>query len=104
MGEYIEREAAVAISSYAEDEHPYKKLGTPETYSKYNEGWSDACDYIRGKMESTPGADVDPVKHGIWLKTIMDDYECSNCLYPMDYITPFCPRCGAKMDGKEESE
>ena len=97
MGEYIEREAAVAISSYAEDEHPYKKFGTPETYSKYNEGWSDACDYIRDKMESTPAADVAPVKHGKWIRTT-SDYECSNCQYPMDYITPYCPYCGAKMD------
>lgn len=55
-------------------------------------------------VENAPTLDVVPAAHGRWLKTIMDDYECSNCLYPMDYITPFCPRCGAKMDGEEESE
>lgn len=26
-----------------EDMYPYKKRGNPDSYSKYNEGWSDAC-------------------------------------------------------------
>lgn len=47
-------------------------------------------------IEATP-ADVAPVKHGKWNRTT-SDYECSNCQYPMDYITPYCPNCGAKMD------
>ena len=110
MGEYIEREAAVAISSYAEDEHPYKKFGTPETYSNYNEGWSDACDYIRGKMESTPGADVAPVKHGEWIGYQTNSfknsseglkrkfYRCSICRTANAIRVNYCPNCGAKMD------
>lgn len=50
-------------------------------------------------IEATP-ADVAPVKHGKWNRTT-SDYECSNCQYPMDYITPHCPYCGAKMDLEE---
>ena len=49
MAEHIERESAVAVATYAEDEHPYDKdPKKPETYSAYNEGWTDACDFIRG--------------------------------------------------------
>lgn len=72
MSEYIEREVAVAIASYAADEHPYKEAGKPETYSQYEEGWSDACDYIRGKLEDTPTVDAVAVvrckdcKHRVW--------------------------------------
>ena len=29
-----------------EDMHPYKQLGNRDSYSEYNEGWSDACDIL----------------------------------------------------------
>lgn len=34
----------------AEEIHPYKIQGQPDTYSKYNEGWSDAVDYIESRI------------------------------------------------------
>lgn len=58
MSDYISREAAVTIADYAADEHPYDKNPKQlETYSEYNQGWNDACDYIRGKLddEKPPG-------------------------------------------------
>jgi hypothetical protein len=33
-----------------EDQHPYKQAGNLDSYSKYNEGWSDACDVIRQSL------------------------------------------------------
>lgn len=33
-----------------EDMHPYKESGNQESYSKYNEGWSDACDLIEQRV------------------------------------------------------
>lgn len=52
MSEYIELNSAVCIADYAADEHPYsKEPGKPETYSDYNQGWNDACDYIRNRLE-----------------------------------------------------
>lgn len=27
-------------------EHPYKERGNRDSYSQYNEGWSDACDIL----------------------------------------------------------
>ena len=52
-------------------------------------------------IDSIAAANVTEVKHGKWNKTT-SDYECSNCEYPMDYITPFCPNCGARMDYETE--
>ena len=39
-----------------EKEHPYKVIGQPDTYSKYNEAWQDCIDRVigivkRGGME-----------------------------------------------------
>jgi len=33
------------------DLHPYREAGKPETYSKYNEGWSDALDLVQNVFE-----------------------------------------------------
>lgn len=48
-----------------------------------------------------PAADAAPVRYGEW---IADDYaynRCSVCGWEWDdreYVTPYCPNCGAKMD------
>lgn len=34
-----------------ESEHPYKIPGNPDSYCKYNEGWSDCIERIRGIIE-----------------------------------------------------
>lgn len=54
-------------------------------------------DYIK----CFPTVDVQEVRHGEWMP---DDYEynrCSECGYEHDtpeYVTPYCPGCGAKME------
>lgn len=66
MADYISRDDAVCIADYAVDEHPYDKdCARPETCSEYNQGWNDACDYIRDKMETAKPADVEPPKVGM---------------------------------------
>lgn len=117
MTDYISREAAVTIADYAADEHPYEKNSKQlETYSEYNQGWNDACDYIRDRLEREKPADVEPVRHGRW-EHKKNDYSvawCSKCKGLFDttwhgktakeYFAQFveayryCPRCGAKMD------
>ena len=71
----------------------------------YVETWD--CNCITGGIQTVmavddlsylPTVDAVPVVHGKWDRTT-SDYECSNCQYPMDYITPYCPNCGARMDG-----
>ncbi len=112
MTEYIEREAAICIAEYAEDEHPYKVPQVPETYSDYNQGWCDACVYIREKLEGSEAADVEPVRHGRWYWDCDGYCRCSECKqktpsYEHDnaleaVLTMFCPKCGAKMDSERQ--
>ena len=123
MTDYISREAAVTIADYAADEHPYdKNPKQPETYSEYNQGWNDACDYIRGKLDDEKSADVEPVRHGRWEGYThsrycgMDEYGdpiyrdgtvyyCSNpkCRRKTVVKEKFCPSCGTKMNLEEDS-
>lgn len=55
MPKYISLTEAVTVANYAIDEHPYDKdPKKPETYSEYNQGWNDACDYIQARLEQLP--------------------------------------------------
>lgn len=58
-------------------------------------------------LNSIPAADVQPVKHGKW-KLAEDGWYCTACeLYPPfdcdpeEKGIPYCPYCGAKMDGED---
>lgn len=51
-----------------------------------------------------PAADVAPVVHGVWACVNKIDpisgYRCSKCRRIVGFdLTPYCPNCGAKMDG-----
>lgn len=35
----------------------------PETFSDYNQGWNDACAYIRDKLKSAQAADAVPIDY-----------------------------------------
>ena len=91
--EYIEREAAIELL-----QGPITMsmcLSKDECISK---NWQRGIDLVL--IKAIPAADVAPVRHGRWL---WDDegYHCSECWYLTDNATPWCPVCGAKMDGGE---
>ena len=62
-----------------------------------------------GKIKSLPTADVEEVKHGMWI----DDGDCFHCsvcnktyqlgslqtIYDVKRCWQYCANCGAKMDG-----
>lgn len=55
-------------------------------------------------LEKLPAADVAPVVHGVWgcVNKIdpISGYRCSKCRRRVGFdLTPYCPNCGAKMDG-----
>ena len=58
------------------------------------------------EVSDTPAADVAPVVHGVWVCVNKIDpisgYRCSKCRRIVGFdLTPYCPNCGAKMDGKD---
>ena len=60
MSDLINRDDALHIVDVAEDEHPYKVPGLFVTYSEYNQGWSDAVDFIRSRMEKADAVPTAP--------------------------------------------
>ncbi len=74
------------------------------------------CDHVMHEIRNAPAADVAEVKHGEWKPKhyeggFMDGTnfeECSICRYRRYFddirfklTFDYCPKCGAKMDGKE---
>lgn len=66
------------------------------------------------RIAALPALDMHPVVYGQWIinnividnngRTMPDWPECSNCGRKSDLEYNFCPSCGARMDGGEESE
>lgn len=127
--DYISQDVAVTIADYAADKHPYDKdTRKPETYSEYNRGWNDACDYIRERLEGEKPADVEPVRRMAWKPLFESEitgwnpafagcdpigaYVCSCCNSEATYtcndeyeLSNYCPNCGAKkMDLEGEND
>ena len=77
--------------------------------------WIDVMDAI-SEIERVPAVEARPVRHGTWemrRKTINTDFATLTGTYPtcslcghvefgVDKSTPYCPGCGAKMDGVEK--
>ena len=70
-------------------------------------------DNIVNLIKEAPTADVVEVRHGYWIERIEkpswleDDvevyYDCSECgTSHWSIMPPYCPECGAKMDGGKE--
>ena len=56
-------------------------------------------------VESIPPADVAPVVHARWIEDEYAYATCSHCGYEMEHPeekTPYCPQCGARMEGEEQ--
>ena len=70
---------------------------------------------LREFIANRPAVDAEPVRHGTWKmcrKTINTDFAtltgtyptcnlCGHVEYGVDKSTPYCPGCGAKMDGDD---
>jgi hypothetical protein len=76
--------------------------------SDYAQGWN-AC--LKSVMKHKT-ADVEPVRHGEWIYDgsycEVDECHCSLCNQFMTTTIgmqmPYCPNCGAKMDGGKVNE
>lgn len=67
---------------------------------------------LMSAISSIPAADVAPVRHGRWIKTIEENededypirnilYICSECKTRELSERNYCPCCGSRMDGAE---
>lgn len=94
MAEYIDRAAAKdAVSEVYYD--------TPDV--------NLSAEKFEAAINAIPAADVAPVGHGLWAPVAKIDpisgYRCSKCRRRVGFdLTPYCPNCGAKMDGGDNDE
>lgn len=74
-------------------------------------GREEAADSIIYAIKEAPTIEAEPVRHGEWEIVDATSYDdictCSECggFAPAGFIkSNYCPKCGAKMDGKENEE
>lgn len=75
-----------------------------DIHDEYSGALYDCCEVDAGLIDEIPAADVAPVVHGVWVCVNKTDpisgYRCSKCRRRVGFdLTPYCPNCGAKMDG-----
>ena len=93
MAEYIEREKA------------YEKCGWYNTVNG-----KSICAARKDELAAIPAADVAPVRHGRWEcgkpcpVCGRDRFDGLDADIWADWEPPYCPNCGAKMDGSSNEE
>lgn len=106
MAEYIQLEDAIAVIEEKQKELcPVGRYSRNYVYGSDREKY-DAWDEIIDALENIPNVDVAPVVHGRWgtgrfnLETGNYEEQCTRCRnFSKEYGKPYCPNCGAKMDG-----
>lgn len=103
--EYIDRETAKETIFEYICGHTMSKFLSRELLDESKKGAEGAMN----ELDYVPAADVAPVVHGEWIVNPKREYDyiCSVCGgdAPEDrwrnnaILTPYCPNCGAKMDG-----
>ena len=94
MAEYIEREATIEL---------LRSLGSRD-YRREKGTIQEAIKMV-SFPEYTPSVDVAPVRHGRWKCNKPcpvcggDRFEGLDADIWADWEPPYCPNCGAKMDG-----
>lgn len=93
--EYIEREEIIKriklrMGDYSRDCNSF----APKMVLAYKE--------LLNMVEYLPTADVQEVRHGKWRK-VQNYALCTCCKHEVnwcndDYLSPYCPNCGTKMD------
>lgn len=106
MAEYIERAAAVTVC-----DKQYRECLRKSDFCGDTVAWNICAD-----IKAIPAADVAPVVHGRWVVRFDGPYKrrrcyCSHCGkhngvggIAQNQEKPYCPNCGAKMDGGDSDE
>lgn len=85
-----------------------------ENYTDGHSDWGFGRENVRDVIRGVPAADVAPVVHGRWVVRFDGPYQrrrcyCSHCGkhngvggIAQNQTKPYCPNCGARMDGDAE--
>lgn len=65
----------------------------------FEEGFKTATKELSKQMSAIEDGQI---RHGQWMETIDEYYECSKCGGSGDKWMGYCPHCGAKMDEEVE--
>lgn len=116
MAKYIDQSAAIEIIEEKQKELcPVGRYGRGYVYGSDREKY-DAWDEIIDALDAISLADVAPVVHGRWIDAPWlyygaKQYVCSRCRNDkywrkrdLHFKEPYCPNCGAKMDGGGNDE
>ena len=111
MDDSISRRAMQEIVDRIGGMYPYRQIGNRESYSSYNEAWTDCINRVDAELNSLPSAEPERNK-GEWVGTEFDGYadgnpvycewKCSACGCVVEDEEPawnYCPNCGADMMG-----
>lgn len=105
MAEYIEREKVIKLLNDNIGNTAVEAAVNGHS-EEYFDGWTDATSSAIMGAESIPAADARPERHGYWITRHNGLPFCSECDYNgLGYIAldlDYCPKCGAKMDGKDK--
>lgn len=75
----------------------------PNDYGETNDDYVEKCD-----IDNMPTVDAVPVVHGRWIpfhsKISGDIQYCSACEIGFVAKSDYCPHCGAKIDGGDNTE
>ena len=91
-------------------------VGNPLTDWEY--GYTCGIERAESEIECATIVDAEPVRHGKWVQRFIkiggQDFkhgmQCSVCAESAlnaegdDFLTDYCPFCGAKMDGERKEE
>lgn len=81
----------------------YKDVSSLEvvSYFRHSSDFDDGVEFILEKLDAIPVADVQPVRHGKWVKKNESSriIKCTECGREKVFKENYCPKCGAKMDG-----
>ncbi len=64
------------------------------------------CDFVQQVLEQ-PTVDAVPVAHGEWIDEQRGRWiyaKCNLCGKVQDVRSNYCPNCGCRMDGKEQTD
>lgn len=97
------------MSKYIDREELLKDIGDSVRFSSRNGVSAElrGAHKIVDRIFSAPTVEVVEVVHGRWeIRNLYDavGYRCSACDLTSDYDTPYCPLCGARMDGERKCE